>query len=142
MPPIVLSRHDETDYIHSYGENSPFFAGLAHNEILGTRCRKCKTKFATPRLSCLQCGTDCNWFLLPKTGRIHSWTKCYFGGESFLKETPYFLILVEFKGVNSLLLSRLKGVKDEKHVEINMEVEAHFSKKPKYEITDLWFEKK
>lgn len=142
MPPIVMPCHYEIDYIHSYGENSPFFAGLAKKQILGTRCKKCKTKFATPRLSCVQCGSECDWFRLPKRGRIHSWTKCYYGSEAFLKETPYFLILVEFPGVDTLLLSRLKGVKDEKDVVINMEVEADFARMPEYKITDLWFKKR
>lgn len=141
IPPIVLPSHYEIDYIHSYGENSPFFMGMAQRKILGTRCKQCGYKFATPRLSCMQCGGNCEWFELPKRGRIHSWTKCYFGSEAFLEETPYFLILVEFKGVDTLLLSRLKGIKNEKEVNINMEVEAHFAKKPKYQITDLWFEK-
>jgi len=142
MPPLVLPGHYEIDYIHSYGQDSPFFVGLAQKKILGTKCLKCKYRYATPRLSCMQCGGNCEWFELPKQGRIHSWTKCYFGSEAFLKETPYFLILVEFDGVNTLLLSRLKGVKDEKEVNINMEVEARFLKKSKCQITDLWFEKR
>ena len=142
MPPIVMPWHYEIDYIHSYGENSPFFAGLAKKQILGTKCVRCKTKFATPRMSCMQCGGGCDWFRLPKRGRVHSWTKCYFGSEAFLKETPYFLVLVEFPGVNTLMLSRLKNIKDEKQVTIDMEVEAHFTRKPKYQVTDLWFEKR
>lgn len=140
MPPLVQPWHYEIDYIHSYGENSPFFVGLATKKLLGTECKKCRTRYATPRLSCMQCGGECGWFQLPKMGRIHSWTKCYFGSEAFLNETPYFLVLVEFEGVDTLLLSRLRGVKEEKEVSVGMPVEAKFVKKPKYSITDVWFE--
>lgn len=140
MPPLVMPWHYEIDYIHSYAQDTPFFVGLAHKTLLGTRCKKCRYKYATPRMSCMQCGGDCDWTPLPKKGRIHSWTKCYFGSEAFLKETPYFLVLVEFEGVNTLLLSRLKGVKQEREVKIGMPVKAVFSKKPQYRITDVSFE--
>lgn len=142
MPPLVLPWHYEIDYIHSYGQDSPFFVGLAKKKLLGTRCRSCGYRYATPKLSCMECGGDCGWFELPRKGRIHTWTKCYFGSEAFLKETPYFLVLVEFEGVNTLFLSRLKGVKDEKEVAINKEVIACFAKKPKYQVTDVWFKLK
>jgi len=140
LKPIVLPKHYEIDYIHSYGQDSPFFPGLARKKLLGTKCRKCGYKYATPRMSCMQCGSDCEWMEVPHEGRIHSWTKCYYGSEAFLDETPYFLVLVEFDGMDTLFLSRLKGVKDEKKVQIGMPVKAVFAKKPEYQITDVWFE--
>ncbi len=141
LGPLVLPWHYEIDYIHSYGQDSPFFLGLARKKLLGTECKACDYKFATPKLSCMQCGGDCDWIELPKTGKIHSWTKCYYGSEAFLKETPFFLALVEFEGIHTLFLTRLKGIKDEKDLRINMPVKACFAKKVKYSATDIWFER-
>ncbi len=86
----------------------------------------------------MECGSETKWFQLPRTGRVHSWTTCYFGSEEFLKETPFNLALVEFDGVNSLLLSRLDGV-EQKDVYIGMDVKAEFRKRPRYLISDVHF---
>ena len=86
----------------------------------------------------MQCGSETRWFELPLQGRVHSWTTCYFGSEEFLKETPFNLALVEFEGVDTLLLSRLDGVKQE-GVYIGMKVRAEFRKKPRYLISDVHF---
>ena len=78
------------------------------------------------------------WVDLPKKGKIHAWTTCYFGSEAFLKETPYNLALVEFEGAGSLLLVRLKDAKQD-DLYIGQEVEARFEPKAKYSVTDVWF---
>jgi uncharacterized protein len=41
---------------------------------------------------------------------VHAFTVCHFGSEEFLPETPFVLALIEFEGVNTLLLTRLLGV--------------------------------
>ena len=60
----------------------------------------------------MYCGGKTEWSELPKTGKIHTWTTCYFGSEAFLKETPFNLILVEFDNVNTLFMSRLIGLEE------------------------------
>ena len=65
------------------------------------------------------------WVELPREGRVHTYTTCHFGGEAFLKETPFTLILVEFDGVDTLFLSRLVGAEPEE-VMIGMPVRARF----------------
>ena len=55
-----------------------------------------------------------------------------------MKETPYNLALVEFEGVDSLLLSRLEGAKQD-DIFIGMKVKAEFRKKPRYLISDVHF---
>ncbi len=134
---VVLSPYN-VKYVHSYAEDSPFFLGLAKGKLLGSECTKCHYRYATPRSHCMECGSETRWFNLPLEGRVHSWTTCYFGSEEFLKETPFNLALVEFDGVNSLLLSRLDGVKRE-GVYIGMKVKAEFRKKPRYLISDVHF---
>ncbi|MFQ5589417.1 MAG: Zn-ribbon domain-containing OB-fold protein, partial [Nitrospiria bacterium] len=78
------------------------------------------------------------WVPLPLTGKVHTFTTCYFGGERSLKETPFNLILVEFEGVETLFLSRLIGAA-EASVKIGMPVKARFLKKPQFLVTDVYF---
>ena len=141
LPPIVIKQPYHIDYIHSYGQDSPWFAGLANKRLLGTRCRKCGYGFATPRLSCMECGGECDWVEMPQEGRIHTFTVCEFGSEEFLKETPFVLCLVEFEGFNTLLLSRLIGV-DPKAASLDwvgMKVRARFRRNSKFKPTDVYF---
>ena len=125
-------------YIHSYAEDSPFFLGLAEGRIRGTRCPACQYVFATPRGHCQFCGEPTQWVDLPTKGKVHAWTTCHYGSEAFLKETPYNLVLVEFEGAKSLLLSRLKDCGEE-DIYVGMPIEARFAPEPSYSITDLWF---
>ena len=137
---LVIRYPYSINYIHSYAEDSPFFLGLAEGKLKGSKCRrvKCGFVFATPRSHCMVCGSPTEWFDLPLTGRLHSWTTCHFGSEAFLKETPYNLALVEFAGVGSVLLARLKDAV-ESDLYVGMPVEARFDPNPKYSITDVWF---
>jgi uncharacterized OB-fold protein len=137
---LVIRNPYSIEYIHSYAEDSPFFLGLAQGKLLGSHCtnRRCDMRYATPRAHCMACGKPTEWFEVPLQGRVHSWTTCHFGGEAFLSETPYNLALVEFDGVNSLLLVRLKDCV-ESDVYVGMPVQARFAPTPKYSITDVWF---
>ena len=134
---VVLSPYS-INYIHSYAQDSDFFLGLAEGKLMGSECKECHYRYATPRSHCMECGGETKWIRLPLEGRVHSWTTCYFGGEEFLKETPFNLALVEFDGVDTLLLSRLKDV-EEKDIYIGMKVKAKFRKKPRYLISDVHF---
>ncbi len=127
------------NYLHSYAQDTPFFLGLAEGRLRGTRCESCQYTYATPRTYCQFCGGPAGWVDLPLKGKVHSWTTCHYGSEAFLKETPYNLVLVEFEGVNSILLSRLKACTEEQ-IYVGMPLVAKFASKPKYLITDVWFE--
>ncbi len=137
---LVIRDPYAIEYIHSYAEDSPFFLGLAEGKLLGSRCTSgsCGFRYATPRSNCMVCGEPTDWFELPKSGRVHSWTTCHFGSEAFLSETPYNLALVEFDKVGSLLLGRLKDC-TEPEIYVGMPVVARFTDRPKYRITDVWF---
>ena len=137
---LVIRFPYAINYIHSYAEDSPFFLGLAEGRLRGSKCRKpkCGFVYATPRSHCMVCGAPTEWIDLPPKGRLHSWTTCHFGSEAFLKETPYNLGMVEFDGVGSLLLVRIKDAV-ESDLYVGMPVEARFDPNPKYSITDVWF---
>jgi len=139
IDPLVILDHYEIDYLHSYAEDSPFFIGLTKGKLLGSRCTGCRYTYATPRGHCMECGAPTKWHELPLNGRIHTFTTCHYGGEQFLKETPFTLILVEFNGADTLFLSRLKGMSQD-GVRIGMPVAARFAKTPLLKVTDVWFE--
>ena len=139
IDPLIIQDHYEIDYRHSYAQDSPFFVGLSKGDLLGSRCTACAYMYATPRSHCMECGAPTKWETLPLAGRIHTFTVCYYGGESFLKETPFILILVEFKEVDTLFLARLKGIPPER-VHIGLQVRPRFAKPPTFKVTDVWFE--
>jgi uncharacterized OB-fold protein len=76
---------------------------------------------------------------LPQTGRVHTFTTCYFGGEEFLKETPFHLVLVEFDGVDTLFLARLFGPKHPEEIKIGMKIKAKFRRNSQLKPTDVYF---
>ena len=139
IDPLVIRDHYEIDYFHSYAQDSPFFIGLTKGKLLGSRCTACGYMYATPRAHCMECGEPTTWHELPLTGRVHTFTTCHYGGEAFLKETPFTLILVEFNDADTLFLSRLKGMPPNQ-VRIGLSVTARFANTPSFKVTDVWFE--
>jgi len=141
MAPIITKSHYEIDYIHSYGQDSPFFAGLANGKLMGTRCSRCPYTYGTPRLHCMYCGGECDWIELPQEGGIHTFTVCHYGSQEFLPETPFVLILVEWPGVDTLFLSRLVGVDPmaPSLSWVGMRVLARFKRLSKFKPTDVYF---
>ncbi|MEE9167168.1 MAG: Zn-ribbon domain-containing OB-fold protein [Candidatus Neomarinimicrobiota bacterium] len=141
MAPITIKQPYHIDYIHSYGQDSPWFAGLANGHLLGNRDVKTGYTYALPRGNDMYTGQETEWVELPAEGKIHAVTVCYFGSEEFLPETPFILILVEFDGVDTLLLTRLLGVDPE---EINLDwigmpVIAKFRRLSQLKPTDIYF---
>ena len=84
------------------------------------------------------CGSETDDTNLPLTGKIHSFTTCYYSAENFMDETPYTLILIEFEGINSLFMSRLVN-KENKNVYIGMPVRARFKRLQKFDVNDVYF---
>jgi uncharacterized OB-fold protein len=138
MTPIVVKQPYRIDYVHSFGQDSPFFAGLANGRLLGTRCRRCDYTYATPRLACMTCGGETDWVELPKNGRVHTFTTCYFGSEEFLPECPFTLVLVEFDDVDTLFMARLVGA-EPAGLKVGMEIQARFVRNAKFKPTDVYF---
>ena len=138
VDPLIIRSHYEIDYIHSFAQDSEFFRALGQKKIMGSRCKGCGYKYATPRAHCMSCGSETEGFQLPNEGRIHTFTTCYFGSEEFLNETPFHLIMVEFDGVDSLFMARMIGVSAE-DLKIGMKVKARFRRNQKFSPTDVYF---
>ncbi len=141
MTPIVVKRPYLIEYIYSYGEYSPFFAGLTNGIQLGTHCDNCNYTYATPRMYCNECGGTNTWIKLPEEGMIHTFTVCYFGSEKFLPETPFILALIQYPGVNTLFLTRLLGfdVKNPSLSWIGTKVKQKFIRNSKLLPTDVYY---
>ncbi len=136
--PLIIKSHYEIDYIHSYAQDSEFFRALGKKKIMGSKCKKCSYVYATPRGHCMVCGEETEWHQIPNEGRVHTYTTCYFGSEEFLSQTPFNIIMVEFEGVDSLLMARLIGAEDG-DIKIGMKVRARFTRNQKFKSSDVYF---
>jgi hypothetical protein len=141
MGPIIHKQTYCIDYIHSYGQDSPFFAGLANGVFLGRRDPESGYTYANPRGHDMYSGAETDWVVLPGEGTIHAFTVCHFGSEEFLPQTPFILILVEFEGVDTLFLARLIGA--DPHAAsldwIGQKVKARYLRNSKLKPTDVYF---
>ena len=141
MTPVILKQPYQIDYIHSFGQDSPWFSGLANGHLLGNRDPETGYVYAQPRGHDMYSGKETEWIELPVEGRVHAFTVCFFGSEEFLPETPFVLILVEFENVNTLLLSRLLGMDpSEANLDwIGLPVQAKFRRLSGFKPTDIYF---
>ena len=141
MRPIIVKQPYTIDYIHSYGQDSPFFAGLASRTLLGCRDRESGYTYPNPRGHDMYTGEPTDWVQLPDRGNVHAFTVCHFGSEAFLPETPFVLVLVEFEEADTLFLSRLVGV-DPLAASldwIGMSIKARYLRNSKFKPTDIYF---
>ena len=142
MAPIQIEQEYKITYLHSYGQDSPWFAGLANRHLLASRDAASGYTYANPRGHDMYSGDATQWIDITNVpARVHAFTVCYFGSEEFLPETPYVLALIEFDGVNTLLLTRLMGVDTNSPTLdwIGMQVKPRFLRNSKLKPTDVYF---
>ena len=141
LQPIRIEQDYAITYLHSYGQDSPWFAGLTNKVLLGNREPETGYTYATPRGHGMYDGRETEWVELPSEGRVHAFTVCHFGSEEFLPETPYVLALIEFEGADTLFLTRLLGLDpDAASLDwIGMSVQAKFLRNAKLKPTDVYF---
>jgi uncharacterized OB-fold protein len=142
MAPIQIEQDYKITYLHSYGQDSPWFAGLANKHLLASRDPGSGYIYANPRGHDMYSGDETKWVdITGLPAHVHAFTVCYFGSEEFLPECPFVLALIEFEGVNTLLLTRLMGVDPAApSLEwIGMSVKPHFLRNSKLKPTDVYF---
>ncbi len=142
LTPIQIEQEYAITYLHSYGQDSPWFAGAANRRLLAAREPESGYTYATPRGHDMYSGIETEWIdITSRRARIHAFTVCHFGSEEFLPETPYVLAMIEYEGVDTLFLSRLMGIDpDEASIEwIGMEVRPRFLRNSKLKPTDVYF---
>jgi uncharacterized protein len=142
MTPIQIEQPYSIIYLHSYGQDSPWFAGLANKRLLASQDPETGYTYANPRGADMFTGNETNWVdITDRSAKVHAFTVCHFGSEEFLPETPFVLALVEIEGVNTLLLTRLMGVDPmEATLDwIDMPVKPSFLRNSKLKPTDVYF---
>lgn len=142
LAPLQIEQEYSITYLHSYGQDSPWFAGATNKKLLATRDTQTGYTYATPRGHDMYTGEETEWIdITDREAKIHAFTVCYFGSEEFLPETPYALVLIEYEGVDTLFLARLMGVDpDDATLDwIGMEVQPRFLRNSKLKPTDVYF---
>ncbi|MBE7434313.1 MAG: OB-fold domain-containing protein [Anaerolineales bacterium] len=141
MAPIQIEQEYKITYLHSYGQDSPWFAALTNKRLLASRDPTGYT-YANPRGHDMYSGNETKWIDITNVkAHVHAFTVCYFGSQEFLPECPFVLALIEFEGVDTLLLTRLMGVDpDAPSLDwIGMEVSPRFLRNSKLKPTDVYF---
>jgi uncharacterized OB-fold protein len=142
MAPILIEHPYEMVYLHSYAQDSPWFAGLTNKRLLANQDPESGYTYATPRGHDMFSGKETNWVdITENEARVHAFTVCHFGSEAFLDQTPFVLVLVEFEDVDTLLLSRLLDVEphDASLDWIGMKLKPKFIRNSKLKPTDVYF---
>jgi uncharacterized OB-fold protein len=142
MAPLQIEQEYKITYLHSYGQDSPWFAGASNRKLLTTQDPQSGYTYGTPRGHDMFSGEETRWIdITDYTARVHAFTVCHFGSEEFLPETPYVLALIEFEGVNTLFLSRLMDIDPQQASLdwIGMEVRPRFLRNSKLKPTDVYF---
>ncbi len=142
MMPLQIEQDYCITYLHSYGQDSPWFAGASNKKLLTTRDPESGYTYGTPRGHDMYSGQETEWIdITDRKARVHAFTVCHFGSEEFLPETPFILALIEFEDVNTLFLTRLMGL-DPLAANMNwigMEVVPRFLRNSKLKPTDVYF---
>ncbi len=142
MTPIQIEQEYKITYLHSYAQDSPWFAGLANKKLLASQEAVGEYTYANPRGHDMYTGKETRWIDITNVpARVHAFTVCYFGSEEFLPDTPFVLALIEFEDVDTLLLTRLMGVDPNAPGLdwIGKQVKPHFLRNSKLKPTDVYF---
>jgi uncharacterized OB-fold protein len=142
LAPIQIEQEYKITYLHSYGQDSPWFAGLSNRRLLANQAPGSGYTYAMPRGHDAYSGEETVWIdITDRPASVHAFTVCYFGSQEFLPETPYVLAMIEFEGVNTLLLSRLMGIDPQQPSLdwIGMRVNPRFLRNSKLKPTDVYF---
>jgi len=101
---------------------SRFIEELKNNKLVGTRCKKCTSKYLPPRAHC-KCGSsEMEWFEAARQGKILTYTLVTFPPESMSKYAPYIVAVAELED-GSRLLAQLTGVTP-KSLRVGMKVQV------------------
>ena len=142
MAPIQIEQEYSITYLHSYGQDSPWFAGASNKKLLASQDPDSGYTYATPRGHDMYSGNETDWIdITDRAASVHAFTVCFFGSEEFLPDTPFVLALIEYEGVNTLFLTRLIGLD---HTQasldwIGKEVKPQFLRNSKLKPTDVYF---
>lgn len=142
MAPLQIEQDYQITYLHSYGQDSPWFAAATQKKLLASRDPESGYTYATPRGHDMYSGAETEWIdITDREAKVHAFTVCHFGSEEFLPDTPFVLALIEYEGVNTLFLTRLMGLDPMAAALdwIGMPVQPKFLRNSKLKPTDVYF---
>ena len=142
MAPLQIEQPYQITYLHSYGQDSPWFAAVSNRRLLANRDPSSGYTYANPRGHDMFSGAETEWIdITDRKASVHAFTVCHFGSEEFLPECPFVLALIEYEGVNTLFLTRLMGLDPQAAALdwIGMRVRPRFLRNSKLKPTDVYF---
>ncbi|NIR15464.1 MAG: Zn-ribbon domain-containing OB-fold protein, partial [Desulfobacterales bacterium] len=75
-----------------------FVTYLEEGKVMGTRCKRCGTKYFPPQVDCPSCViSDVAWFEIKGNGKLLSYSVVNYGPLGFEDKAPYALALSEFE---------------------------------------------
>ncbi|MEE4609140.1 MAG: OB-fold domain-containing protein [Desulfobacteraceae bacterium] len=142
MAPLQVEQDYTITYLHSYAQDSPWFAALTNKRLLACQDPGSGYTYANPRGHDMYSGRTTRWIdITTRPAHVHAFTVCHFGSEAFLAETPFILALIAFEDVDTLLLTRLLGLDPQAaSLEwIGLRVQPRFLRNSQLLPTDVYF---
>jgi uncharacterized protein len=140
---LGVTNPREMTYIHSYGGEAIFFESLSKGKLMATRCEnpKCESKgtiYQPFRIFCMDCLGKNKVIdmteIAKKTALIHTFMVCERSGAFNVLDKPIKFINIEFKGVDTILMSILAFGEPEMGMRV---VPIFKTVDPTYTILDL-----
>ncbi|HDL48861.1 MAG TPA: nucleotide-binding protein, partial [Actinobacteria bacterium] len=77
MAPIQIEQEYSITYLHSYGQDSPWFAGVTNKKLLASRDPETGYTYATPRGHDMYTGEETEWIdITDRKASVHAFTVC------------------------------------------------------------------
>lgn len=96
-------------YQHPLGELSPYFVALREGKLLATRCGRCGSTWAPPRLICTCGSTAVDWVPLAGTGTVEHVTSTASSLPATEVREKMTFVLIRFDGAVNRALARFSG---------------------------------
>jgi uncharacterized OB-fold protein len=114
-----ISFLPETELVTKFLEN------LKNNHLMGTRCRKCGTRYLPPRAHCACGSREIEWYEAPRQGKLLAHTVVEFAPESMAKHAPYILAIAELEDGSRLLAHLSKATPENLRIGMGLQVVPH-----------------
>ena len=106
----------ETDLVVKFMEE------LKNGRLMGTKCKKCATRYLPPRAHC-KCGShEVEFYEAPTKGKLVTYTLVTFPPETMNRYAPYIVAVAELED-GTRLLAQITGVTP-KSLQIGMPIQV------------------
>ncbi len=137
--PLFLDKRKlELKYQIPVKNIEPFFKGLEHDKIMGTRCKDCNTLYFPPQIDCPSCKTsNMEWTELNGDAILDTYTIINVKPTSFEGFPEYIVAIGQLKeGVKVLAWL---NIKDRNDIKIGMKLKLKVVKREENNLTYEFF---